>query len=137
MCEVKSEKYCDNIINILGGKMLELNHKKLEVWNKSIELVTEIYRITKFLPKEEIFGLISQLRRASVSVISNIAEGSARKSSLERKRFYEISRSSLVEIDAQIEIAHRLSYMSKEQIEKLDTLLNQIFAMMSKLIQKT
>ncbi|NJD22099.1 MAG: four helix bundle protein [Melioribacter sp.] len=117
--------------------MLELNHKKLDVWNKSIELITEIYRVTKFLPKEEIFGLSSQLRRASVSVISNIAEGSARKSRLERKRFYEISRSSLVEIDAQIEIAHRLSYISKEQIEKLNIVINQIFAMMSKLIQKT
>ena len=93
--------------------MLKLNHKKLEVWNKGIELVAEIYMITKFLPKEEIFGLSSQLRRASVSVISNIAEGSARKSSLERKRFYEISRSSLVEIDAQIEIAHRLSISIK------------------------
>ncbi|TSA29060.1 MAG: four helix bundle protein [Ignavibacteriales bacterium] len=117
--------------------MLELNHKKLDVWNKSIELVTEIYRVTKFLPKEEIFGLSSQLRRASVSVISNIAEGSARKSSLERKRFYEISRSSLVEIDAQIEIAQRLSYINIEQIDKLNILINQIFAMMSKLIQRT
>lgn len=117
--------------------MLELNHKKLDVWNKSIELVTEIYLITKCFPKEEIFGLSSQLRRASVSVMSNIAEGSARKSSLERKRFYEISRSSLVEIDAQIEIANRLSYISKEYIDKLNSLINQIFAMMSKLIQKT
>lgn len=117
--------------------MLELNHKKLEVWNKSIELVAEIYRITKLLPKEEIFGLSSQLRRASVSVISNIAEGSARKSALERKRFYEISRSSLVEIDAQIEIAYRLSYISDEHIDKLNILINQIFAMLSKLIQRT
>ncbi|MCX6173468.1 MAG: four helix bundle protein [Ignavibacteriales bacterium] len=117
--------------------MLELNHKKLEVWNRSFELVTEIYRITKNFPKEEIFGLSSQLRRAAVSVISNIAEGSARKSSLERKRFYEISRSSLVEIDAQIEIAQRLSYINIEQIDKLNILINQIFAMMSKLIQRT
>jgi four helix bundle protein len=117
--------------------MLELNHKKLEVWNKSIELVMEIYLVTKIFPKEEILGLSSQLRRASVSVISNIAEGSSRKSSLERKRFYEISRSSLVEIDAQIEIAHRLSYIIDEQINKLNILINQIFAMMSKLIQKT
>lgn len=117
--------------------MLELNHKKLEVWNKSIELVTEIYRITKYFPKEEMFGLSSQLRRASVSVISNIAEGSARKSSLERRRFYEISRSSLVEIDAQIEIANRLSYITIEPFDKLNILINQIFAMMSKLIQKT
>jgi four helix bundle protein len=117
--------------------MLVLNHKKLEVWKISIELVAEIYRITKLLPKEEIFGLTNQLRRASVSIISNIAEGSARKSSIERKRFYEISRSSIVEIDAQIEIAHKLNYFSQEQIEKLYILIDQIFAMLSKLIQKT
>lgn len=117
--------------------MLDLNHKKLDVWNKSIELVTEIYRTTKSFSKEEIFGLSSQLRRASVSVISNIAEGSVRKSSLERKRFYEISRSSLVEIDAQLEVAQKLNYLNQEQIEKLYILIDQIFAMLSKLIMKT
>ena len=117
--------------------MLQLNHKKLEVWKASVDLVTEVYLITKTFPKEEMFGLTNQLRRAAISVTSNIAEGSARKSNIERKRFYEISRASLVEIDSQIEIAIRLEYLNKDQAEKIDLLLNQIFAMLSKLISNT
>ena len=68
-------------------KMLNLNHKKLKVWKRSIELVAELYEITKLLPDHEKFGLVSQLRRAAVSISSNISEGAARKSKLERKRF--------------------------------------------------
>ena len=117
--------------------MLQLNHKKLEVWQSSVSLVTEIYLITKTFPNEEMFGLTNQLRRAAISVSSNIAEGSARKSNIERKRFYEISRASLVEIDSQIEIAIRLQYLKKEHEEKIDVLINQVFAMLSKLISKT
>ncbi|HKJ69171.1 MAG TPA: four helix bundle protein [bacterium] len=79
--------------------MLNLNHKKLDVWNKSIKLVKEIYAITEHFPSSEIYGLTKQLRRAAVSIPSNIAEGSSRSSSIERKRFFEISRSSLAEID--------------------------------------
>lgn len=82
--------------------MLNLNHKDLKVWEKSIELVTDIYALTDDFPSEEKFGLISQLRRASVSIPSNIAEGASRKSENERKRFYEIARSSLVEVDTQM-----------------------------------
>ena len=74
--------------------MLELNHKKLEVYNKSKELIKKIYLLTEKFPKNEQFVLASQLRRASISVLLNIAEGSSRKSILERKRFYEIARSS-------------------------------------------
>lgn len=117
--------------------MLQLNHKKLEVWKSSVELVTEIYFISHSFPKEELFGLTNQLRRAAISVTSNIAEGSARKSNIERKKIYEISRASLVEIDSRIEIAIHLKYLNKEQTEKIDVLLNQVFAMLSKLISNT
>ena len=79
--------------------MLNLNHKKLEVWKKSLDLIENIYTLTEKFPKSEIFGISNQLRRASVSITSNIAEGSSRNSKIERKRFFEISRSSLVEID--------------------------------------
>ncbi len=79
--------------------MLNLAHKKLDVWKKSLTLVSQVYKLTQSFPREEQFGLISQLRRASVSVISNIAEGFARSSEIETKRFLEISRSSLVEVD--------------------------------------
>lgn len=117
--------------------MLSLNHKNLNVWKNSINLVAEIYRLTKLFPKEELYGLSSQLRRASVSVPSNIAEGSSRTSAIERKRFYEISRSSLVEIDTQIEIALLLKYLSNEDIYSLEKESNNVFALLTALINKT
>jgi len=82
--------------------MLKLNHKKLEVWKASIELVTDIYRITNSFPISELYGLVNQVRRAAISVPSNISEGAARKSAAERRRFFEISRSSLSEIDTNV-----------------------------------
>jgi len=97
-------------------------------------LVKEIYNLTKTFPKEEQFVLVSQLRRAVISVCSNIAEGSARKSKLERKRFYEISRSSLVEIDTQFEISLMLNYIKPNQIEKPEGYLESVFRMLSKMI---
>lgn len=116
--------------------MLELAHKKLDVWFSSTALVKEIYSTTKLFPKEEQFGLTSQLRRASVSVVSNLAEGLARYSDIEKKRFLEIARSSLVEIDAQIELAMQLEFCNKEKIQKIDELLNRTFAMLTNLIKK-
>ncbi len=116
--------------------MLELAHKKLDVWISSTELVKEIYSLTKDYPKEELFGITSQLRRASVSVVSNLSEGLARYSDNEKKRFLEIARSSLVEIDAQIEISTQLGFCSKVQIQKIDELLNRTFAMLTNLIKK-
>lgn len=113
--------------------MLDLSHKNMIVWKKGIKLIKEVYRITDKFPSEEKFGLVSQLRRASVSVISNISEGEARKTSREKRRFYEISCASLVEIDAQIEISLELSFISREEVTKLSNLLNECFAMLSKL----
>lgn len=114
--------------------MLQLNHKDLTVYKKSIELVKEIYLLTNELPPEERFGLQSQFRRASVSIPSNISEGSARKSDSERMRFYEIARSSLVEIDSQIEISLVLKYLEKHKILKLEKLANEVFAMLSSMV---
>ncbi|MFU8862182.1 MAG: four helix bundle protein [Cyclonatronaceae bacterium] len=114
--------------------MLKLNHKDLTVYKKSIDLVKEIYLLTNELPPAERFGLQSQLRRASVSIPSNISEGSARKSEVERKRFYEIARSSLVEIDSQIEISLVLGYLEKHKISKLEKLANEVFAMLSSMV---
>lgn len=116
--------------------MLNLAHKKLDVWNKSLTLVPDIYKITQSFPREEQFGLSSQLRRASVSVISNIAEGFARSSELETRRFLEIARSSLVELDTQIEIALKLNYINENEIIDLTESSNHIFAMLTKLINK-
>ena len=117
--------------------MLELNHKKLDVWNKGMDLVTEIYNVTKQFPIDEQYGLTSQLRRSVVSVVSNISEGASRKSSKERKRFFEISRSSLVELDTQIEISIKLNYINdKKNVDNISEMINHIFAMLSNLIAK-
>ena len=99
--------------------------------------VLEIYNITENFPKSEIYGITNQIRRASVSIISNIAEGASRKSSTERKRFYEIARSSLVELDTQFEISISLKYCSEPDIIKISEKMNHIFAMLSKMIEKT
>jgi four helix bundle protein len=117
--------------------MLNLGHKNPNVWKLSMNLISEIYKLTKSYPKDELYNLTSQMRRASVSISSNIAEGASRKSSLERKRFYEISRSSLIELDTQLEISLRLNYISESFINELGDLVNHIFAMLTKLINKT
>lgn len=116
--------------------MLNLNHKKLDVWHLSIKFVSKIYKITSTYPRDELFGLVSQTRRASVSISANIAEGSSRKSLVERKRFYEIARSSLVEVDNHIELAKELGYLSDETINELNEKLNELFAKLSKFIEK-
>lgn len=114
--------------------MLELSHKKPEVYKISAAVIKKIYDLTKTFPKEEIFGLVSQLRRAAVSVTSNIAEGAARKSNAEKKRFYEVARSSLVEVDTQIEICLFLAYLSKDNITELEKNIESVFRMLSKMI---
>ncbi len=116
--------------------MLNLSHKKLDVWKLALKLVSTIYQITSKYPKEEVFGLTSQTRRAVVSISANLAEGSSRKSLVERKRFYEISRSSLVEVDNHIEVAKELGYLNNESLNELNEKLNELFAKLSKFIEK-
>jgi len=115
--------------------MLNLSHKKLTVWKKSIELNSIIYKLTQSFPIEEKYGLSSQMRRASVSVSSNISEGASRTSSHEKARFFEIARSSLVELDTQLEIAFMLGYIDSSYLAKLDELTNTVFAMLTNLIR--
>lgn len=117
--------------------MLDLKHKKLDVWKLGVEFTKQIYNITEEFPKSEVFGISNQLRRASVSVVSNIAEGASRKTSVERKRFFVIARSSLVEIDSQLEICMALKLMKQEETQTLSEKLNHLFAMLSNLISKS
>ena len=117
--------------------MLKLNHKNLDVWQASIKFTTTMYKLTNDFPQSEIYGLTSQIRRAAVSVPSNLSEGAARKSKQDRLRFYQIARSSLVEIDTQLEISKRLNYVKKESINEIDKEINHIFAMLSQLIKNT
>ena len=117
--------------------MLKLNHKNLQAWQLSIQFVSAIYKMTQQFPQIEMYGLTSQIRRAAISVPSNIAEGASRSSINERKRFYEIARSSLVEVDTQLEIAKNLAYISDPEISKIAQQINHIFAALSNLIRKT
>ena len=115
--------------------MLNLSHKQLEVWKIGIDLVSNIYKLTADFPASELYGITNQLRRASVSVPSNISEGVARSSHLERKRFYEIARSSLVEIDTQLEIALNLQFCLDEDVQPISKMMNRLFALLSGLIK--
>ena len=91
---------------------LKLNHQKLNLYSYSRQFVIECYRLTKNLPSDERFGMTSQIRRAALSMHLNIAEGASRRSETERKRFYEIARGSLIEVDAALEIAIDLEYLN-------------------------
>ena len=99
------------------------SYKQLEIWQKSMDLVTEIYQMSTSFPKEEIFGLTSQIRRAAVSIPSNIAEGWGRKLTKEFIQLLRISRGSLLELETQLLICKKLDY-SKTEI--LDSLLFKI-----------
>lgn len=105
-------------------------YKDLNVWKKSIELVTEIYRVTKEFPSEERYGLISQMRRSSVSISSNIAEGYARKSRKENAHFINIAFGSATELETQIIIAKNLQFTSEHRWNITDELLDAVLRML-------
>ena len=113
---------------------LDLKHKSLSVYLAVRELTKEVYKISMRLPTEERFNMVQQIRRAALSVKLNLAEGSSRKSEAERKRYYEISRGSVVEIDAALETAVDLEYYKIEELKTAGELLNKCFAMLSKMI---
>jgi len=110
-------------------------HKDLEVWKKSIEMVTEIYKQTNCFPKEELYGLTNQMRRAAVSVPSNIAEGAGRNSSKELLQFLFYATGSLSELETQVIISHNLGYLNDEQKQNVDAILSIIFKLLSALIK--
>ena len=112
------------------------SYRDLIVWQKSIQMVTEVYSITKSFPKEELYGLVSQIRRSSVSIPSNIAEGYGRRSTNEYLRFLQISIGSLYELQTQLEISLSLDYISKQIFEKVYEQTREIERMLSSLINK-
>mgnify|MGYP002761087687 CR=1 FL=1 len=117
--------------------MNKFSFEKLDVWQKAKEFTLDIYRITSAFPKEEKFGLVSQLRRASVSVSSNIAEGSSRTSSKDQARFYIIAYSSSVEILNQLIISKELGFVNHEKYEQLPSDIGHITAMVNRLHKST
>ena len=109
------------------------SHKDLKVWQESMNLVILIYKVSEDFPKHEIYGLSSQIRRAAVSIPSNIAEGAGRKGENEFKRFLYIALGSLSEVETQLEISLRLGYIN--DIEIINNSIYFIRNMLSNLIK--
>ena len=112
------------------------NYKKLNVWISSISLVKNIYNLTRKFPKEEMFVLTQQLRRAAISIPSNIAEGACRNSNAQFKNFLQISIGSCFEVETQLIISKELEYISEEELETISKELDSIMKMNHNL-QKT
>ena len=116
------------------------NYRDLRVWQAGMDLVEQIYRLTQSFPPDERFGLTSQLRRASVSIPSNIAEGHAREHTAEYLHHLSIAQGSLAEVQTQSEIARRLGYLSTEQAQAVEqqtiALSKQLYALRNALSKK-
>ncbi len=109
--------------------------KKLDVWRLSMELSRMIYHLTAGYPGEEKFGLVSQMRRAAVSIPSNLAEGAARSSNNEFRNFLSIARSSLSELDTQLDLSQQLNFITAKSRSDIDTLLTRVDKMLYALYQ--
>ena len=116
---------------------LKLNHQKLDLYKVSKSFVLECYKLSKQLPADEKFGMISQIRRAALSVHLNIAEGASGKSEVERKRYFEVSQGSVVEIDAAIDIAHELNYLKNIPLNLLGEEIVRCFKMLTAMINSS
>ena len=113
----------------------ERPHKKLILWQESMELVTSVYDLTKKFPKEEEYGLKSQLRRAAVSVPSNISEGLTRRTNADKLHFLNIADGSLSEIDTQAEISLRLKIIDISDFELIENKLVAVQKLLSGLVR--
>jgi len=108
-----------------------MGYQDLEVWNAAVELAAAVHEINKLLPRDERFALIDQLRRASISVSLNIAEGSASASPREFARFIDIARGSLREVETCLVLALRFQYLSREQLTEAHALIARVTAMLN------
>jgi four helix bundle protein len=111
-------------------------YRDLLTWQKSLALVTEIYRVSRSFPKDEVYGLAQQMRRSAVSIPSNIAEGYGRNSTSDYVRFLHVASGSLYELQTQAEIALNLRYLKKSDFDKLYESSREIERMLSSLIRK-
>ena len=110
--------------------------RQLQVWGKAHEMVKEIYHLTIYFPKEEMFGLTSQLRRAGVSIPANIAEGCGRGTDADIKRVLQISFGSASEVEYLVFLSFELSYIREDYYKKLQTNISEIKKMLASLINK-
>lgn len=112
------------------------SYRELEVWQKAVRLVTEIYRITQTFPKEETYALVSQVRRAATSVPANIAEGWGRNMTKEYIQFLRIARGSLLELETHLTISKNLDYISSQTLEVMLQRTQEINKMLNALINR-
>lgn len=112
------------------------SYRELIVWQKALRLSLIIYRLTSSFPKEEIFGLVSQMRRAAVSVPSNIAEGRSRTSRKDFVQFLRIALGSASELQTQVEIAHQLTFVGVKEYNECNNLISEIIMMINSMIRK-
>ena len=111
------------------------NYKELKVWQKSYQLCLEMYKTTKTFPKNEGFGLTSQMRRAALSIPSNIAEGYGRKTTPEYVRFLYIAYGSTCELETQLLLSGDLGYLNKEKVSELQRDIGEVERMLKALIK--
>lgn len=114
---------------------MEKSHKKLRVWHEAMELTKVVYKITSELPANEKYGLVLQMRRAAISIPSNIAEGSARQGNKESIQFFTIARGSLSELDTQTDLCKGLGLLQSSNISVLTSHIETVDALLSGLIR--
>jgi four helix bundle protein len=107
-------------------QLSRLSHKDLILWQKAMDLAERVYQVSTAIPRSELFGLVSQLRRAGTSVPSNIAEGSARRSTKEFIYFLRVARGSMAELETQLLLAHRVGYLPDSEVAELQNLIDEI-----------
>lgn len=112
------------------------SYKELIVWQKSIQLVEEIFTLTDKFPRSEMYGIISQMRRAAISIPSNIAEGFGRKSTKEYSQFYSIAYGSALELETQLIIAKKLGLADAKKSDKAEDLLEEVLKMLNVITSK-
>ena len=111
------------------------SHKNLEVWNRAVDFVTSVYKVTAKYPKQEMYGLTSQIRRSAVSIASNISEGAARQSPREFIQFLYIALGSASEVDVQLLVSRNLEFISNEEYVEMSQEREEISKMLSGLIK--
>jgi len=113
---------------------MKLRHHELDVWQAAVVLVKEVYRVTATFPNDERFGLTSQMRRAAVSIPSNIAEGAARSGDRELAQFLTIARGSLMELETQLHLAAELGFIDVDARQGLEPQVEKVFALLTGLM---
>ena len=114
---------------------LRQSHKGLILWQKALDLAVAVHEVSSTFPRSEVYGLVSQIRRASVSVPSNIAEGSARRSTREFIAFLHIARGSMAEVETQLLLAQRAGYVSDKSLTVLQVRLDEVGRIMNAVIK--